>query len=203
MPDPVPIPAPPARATTSRPPRAGRLAVAGLLVALVLAPWVVDGVRTPAGAASPVAGAVGAGAAGGAAGWRSPVAGGTSPSVLRPFDRPATPYAAGHRGVDLPAGVGDPVLAPAAGVVVFAGPVAGRGVVTVRHADGLRSSLEPVAGAPAVGTTVAAGTAVGTLAAPAGHCPGPCLHWGVRAGEVYLDPMALLGPLPRVVLLPW
>ena len=29
-----------------------------------------------------------------------------------------------------------------------------------------------------------------------------CLHWGLRRGEVYLDPLSLLRP-PRVRLLPW
>ncbi|MEO6502329.1 MAG: M23 family peptidase, partial [Jatrophihabitantaceae bacterium] len=33
--------------------------------------------------------------------------------------------------------------------------------------------------------------------------PAPCLHWGARRGEAYLDPMSLLRPLGVVRLLPW
>ena len=56
----------------------------------------------------------------------------------------ATPYAAGHRGVDLAATSSQPVLAARGGRVQFAGPVAGRGVVVIAHADGIRTEYEPV-----------------------------------------------------------
>ncbi|MGN8246723.1 murein hydrolase activator EnvC family protein [Cellulomonas soli] len=134
------------------------------------------------------------------------------PRVAHPFDRPAEVWAAGHRGVDLAAAPGDEVLAPADGVISFAGQVAGRGVVTVTHGDGLRSSLEPVDPLVSVGqrvtrgATVATLDAIGTDPAPAGsgtHCaPTTCLHWGVRRGTQYLDPLSLLGDQGPVVLLP-
>ena len=52
-----------------------------------------------------------------------------APSVVRPFDPPPQPWLAGHRGVDLAGTPGSPVHSPGAGRVVFAGVVAGRGVV--------------------------------------------------------------------------
>lgn len=129
-------------------------------------------------------------------------------AVVHAFDPPAERWSAGHRGVDIAAAPGDVVASPGAGVVTFAGPVAGRGVVVVTHPDGLRSSLEPLVPGVAAGDVVAAGDAVGHLAAETGavavgHCaPAGCVHWGVRRGETYLDPMTLLGDLPPVVLLP-
>jgi murein DD-endopeptidase MepM/ murein hydrolase activator NlpD len=95
------------------------------------------------------------------------------------------------------------VLAAGPGTVAFAGRVAGRGVVSVDHEGGLRSTYEPVTPAVRRGAVVRAGDLLGTLEAFGSHCPPvACLHWGVRAGpDDYLDPLALLGAR-RVRLLP-
>ncbi|ROS77125.1 murein hydrolase activator EnvC [Cellulomonas sp. PhB143] len=122
--------------------------------------------------------------------------------VAAPADLPAHDWLPGHRGVDLRAAPGATVLSPADGVVTFAGPVAGRRVLVVTHDGGLRTSLEPVAALVDVGDRVRRGDAVGTLTDDAGHCDGPCVHWGVRRGERYLDPMVLLAQGDPVVLLP-
>ena len=123
-------------------------------------------------------------------------------TVTRPFDAPASPYGPGHRGVDLAAEPGAAVLAAGDGVVVFAGMVAGRPVVSVDHAGGLRTTYEPVDPAVGAGQAVARGSPVGTLRTGHDGCPAAaCLHWGLRRGETYLDPMLLLRP-PRVRLLP-
>ena len=69
-----------------------------------------------------------------ALGWAWPVQG----PVLRPFLLGDNPYAAGqHRGIDIGAPAGTPVLAPAAGVVSFTGtvPVGGR-TVSLQTEDG-------------------------------------------------------------------
>ena len=133
--------------------------------------------------------------------WALPLTG--APEVTRPFAPPPSPYAAGHRGVDLAAAPGAPVLAAGAGTVAFAGLVAGRPVVSVDHPGGLRTTYEPVTPAVAAGQVVALGTPLGALTAGHAGCPaGACLHWGLRRGEVYLDPLSLLRP-PRVRLLPW
>ncbi|GAB3530695.1 hypothetical protein GCM10027575_72910 [Phytohabitans suffuscus] len=125
-----------------------------------------------------------------------------APHVVRRFDPPPRPWLAGHRGVDLAAEPSVPVRAAAAGTVHFAGRVAGRGVVSVTHPSGLRTTYEPLEPAVRAGQAVAAGDQLGALAAGHAGCPvAACLHWGLRRGEEYLDPLALLG-LGRVRLLP-
>jgi murein DD-endopeptidase MepM/ murein hydrolase activator NlpD len=121
----------------------------------------------------------------------------------RAFSAPPQPWAAGHRGVDLPAVGGQDVLAPAAGVVAFAGRVVDRTVLVLAHPGGLRSSFEPVQAPLPVGTVVGRGQRVARVAAGASHCaPATCLHWGVRRGREYLDPAALVSSTGPPVLLP-
>jgi murein DD-endopeptidase MepM/ murein hydrolase activator NlpD len=132
--------------------------------------------------------------------WTWPLAG--SPPVTRSFEPPPHPYAAGHRGVDLAGSPGSPVLAAGDGVVAFAGMVAGRPVVSVDHAGGLRTTYEPVDPSVGAGTPVARGSPIGALVAGHAGCPeAACLHWGLRRGETYLDPLSLL-EIPRISLLP-
>jgi murein DD-endopeptidase MepM/ murein hydrolase activator NlpD len=124
------------------------------------------------------------------------------PSIRTPFGAPENPFGPGHRGVDLAGSVGQPVLAARGGTVVFAGSVAGHGVVSVQHDDGLRTTYEPLAPAVHAGAVVAVGAVLGTLVAGHRGCPSPCLHWGVRRDRLeYVDPLVLLRP-PRVRLLP-
>jgi murein DD-endopeptidase MepM/ murein hydrolase activator NlpD len=124
--------------------------------------------------------------------------------VVRAFEPPPGPYAAGHRGVDLATVPGERVSAAAAGTVAFAGTVAGRGLVVVAHADGIRTEYEPITPLVRAGQVVARGQPVGRVAGTHGACPpGGCLHWGARRGDRYLDPLALLRPLGPVRLLPW
>jgi murein DD-endopeptidase MepM/ murein hydrolase activator NlpD len=124
------------------------------------------------------------------------------PRPARRFEPPPQPWLPGHRGVDLVAAPAAVVRAAGPGVVLFAGPVAGRPVVSVGHAAGLRTTYEPVRPGVRAGDRVAAGAALGQLLPGHGGCPEPaCLHWGLRRGEEYLDPLALLG-LGPVRLLP-
>jgi murein DD-endopeptidase MepM/ murein hydrolase activator NlpD len=123
----------------------------------------------------------------GPAGW--PLSG--RPAVVRPFRPPDQNWQAGHRGVDLSARTGDAVLAPAGGVVVFAGEVGGKPVISLDHGNGRRSTYEPVTAGVGVGTRVSAGTVIGRLAAGS-HCAGGCLHWGLKEGRTYLDPITLV-----------
>ncbi|WP_239078645.1 peptidoglycan DD-metalloendopeptidase family protein [Cellulomonas marina] len=172
------------------------LLVAGVALPLLAAPAYGGSSTTTVAAPATTASA--------AEGWRLPVAS----AVLAPFVRPPQPWAAGHRGLDVRADPGTVVRAPATGTVGFAGVVAGRAVVVVRHDGGLRSTLEPVTATVPIGTVVEVGDEVGTVAgtvttAGASHCADRCVHWGVREGDRYLDPGALVVRLPRVVLLPW
>lgn len=125
------------------------------------------------------------------------------PSVLRAFDPPARPWLSGHRGVDIEAAFdGAPLLSPAAGTVSFVGTVVDRPVITIDHGNGLRSSFEPVASSLTAGAAVAEGEVLGQV--QAGHCgpAHPCLHWGVRRGEDYVNPLAFVMDLRPSVLLP-
>lgn len=125
----------------------------------------------------------------GAFSW--PLAG--EPVVSRPFQPPPQRWLAGHRGVDLAGTPGVAVLAVGDGVVAFAGNVAGVGVVSVDHADGLRTTYEPVTPAVVRGATVRRGQQIGSLGAGHPGCPVvACLHWGLRQGTLYLDPLSLL-----------
>jgi murein DD-endopeptidase MepM/ murein hydrolase activator NlpD len=124
------------------------------------------------------------------------------PQVTRRFEPPPQPWLAGHRGVDLAAPPGTTVRAAGSGTVGYAGTIAGRGVVSITHPGGLRTTYEPVSAAVHQGDAVAAGEVIGLVAAGHPGCPAAaCLHWGLRRGDTYLDPLALLG-LGRVRLLP-
>ncbi|MGH3696766.1 MAG: M23 family metallopeptidase [Pseudonocardiaceae bacterium] len=143
-------------------------------------------------------------------GW--PLSG--SPTVVRAFRPPEFQFGPGHRGVDLAAETGAPVLAAGAGTVVFAGMVAGRGVVSLGHPGGLRTTYEPVSPTVAAGDQVSRGEQIGTTAPGHAGCPlTVCLHWGAFRGPArgeasptdqgreYLDPLRLI-VAARVRLLP-
>jgi murein DD-endopeptidase MepM/ murein hydrolase activator NlpD len=124
------------------------------------------------------------------------------PTIHRRFEQPRDQWSRGHRGVDLLASVGQPVLSPGEGVVAFSGVIAGRGVITVRHSGELRTTYEPVDARLASGRRVHRGDALGVISPAAGHCvPLTCLHWGAISGMTYRDPLTLLG-IGRPVLLP-
>jgi hypothetical protein len=116
--------------------------------------------------------------------------------VVDPF-RPADPnWNAGNRGLEYATTPGTAVSASAAGEVVFAGPVGDGLHVVVLHDDGLRTSysfLQLIA--VRRGDKVTQGQTVGTAQAR--------FHFGVRAGDAYLDPALLFGGgPPQVHLVP-
>ena len=120
--------------------------------------------------------------------------------VVRGFDPPDQPWLTGHRGVDLLGTIGADVVAAMAGRVVFAGTIAGRGVVVVSH-GALRTTYLPVNPTVAVGALVGTGEVIGRLAGGHRCTGGTCLHWGLKRGDIYLDPLSLLDAGP-VRLLP-
>jgi murein DD-endopeptidase MepM/ murein hydrolase activator NlpD len=128
------------------------------------------------------------------------------PKITRPFEAPAHAYGPGHRGVDLFGIDGQPVLAAGSGLVVYAGGLVDRGVVSVEHPGGLRTTYEPVVPTIAAGQRVVRGQEIGRLQAGHPGCPGGapsgCLHWGARRGHQYLDPIRLVNS-NRLRLLPW
>ncbi|NUW46708.1 M23 family metallopeptidase [Nonomuraea rhodomycinica] len=132
--------------------------------------------------------------------WRWPMAG--PPRIVRPFAPPLERWLAGHRGMDLAAPPATPILAAGAGTVRYAGRLAGRGVVSVEHPGGLRTTYLPVAPSVRPGQHVSPGDLLGTLEAATGHCAESCLHWGLIQPPRYLDPLLLLGRA-RIRLLPF
>jgi murein DD-endopeptidase MepM/ murein hydrolase activator NlpD len=129
------------------------------------------------------------------------------PEVVRGFEPPPHPYAAGHRGADLAGSPGQAVRAALGGTVGFAGSIGGKPVVTVRHGN-RRTTYEPVAASVERGETVGPGDVLGHLVVTDSHCfPAACLHWGLIAGrgaaEEYLDPLSLVGGGPVRLLPLW
>ncbi|MEO8477016.1 MAG: M23 family metallopeptidase [Actinomycetota bacterium] len=124
--------------------------------------------------------------------WTWPVTG----PVLRAFDPPDNPYGAGHRGIDIGTAVGTEVVAPAAGVVSFAGKVGGQLFLTIAHGGGLQSTASWLTdvlvrkGAAVAQGQVVAHTGWGHAADPAPH-----LHFSVRLAGVYVDPLEYLSPM--------
>lgn len=175
---------------------------------LVIPPIVAIVLATSMGV--PVAGSGAAGTAAAAAttaiavakaipkpGWQYPLPG--RPPVTRYFDPPQQRWNAGHRGVDLGSGLTSKVLAPANGVVVYAGVVTKRPVLSIVHANGVRTTYEPVVPLVKVGQPVGRGAVVGRLVP--GHCvKRTCLHWGAKRGLEYVDPLSLLTDLQPVLL---
>ena len=133
--------------------------------------------------------------------WTWPVGG----PVLQGFSFDRThPYEAGqHRGIDIGAdAAGMPVLAPASGVVGFAGTVPSSGKsVTIDTPDGLAVTLTNLGSiSVAKGDAVAEGAAVGTVG-PSGtpEAAGPYVHLGIRTAadpQGYLDPLGFLPAAP-------
>jgi murein DD-endopeptidase MepM/ murein hydrolase activator NlpD len=121
--------------------------------------------------------------------------------VIRPFDPPEGPYGAGHRGIDIAAEPGTPVVAPADGVVTFAGQVGGHLFVTIDHGGDLRSTCSWVSALSVrAGDVVRAGQEIARTGWGHPGAPVPHLHFGVRLGDTYVDPLDHLGPLSVVGL---
>ena len=123
--------------------------------------------------------------------------------IYADFAKPAQNWLPGHRGIDLMPTASPVIYAPAPGTIGFTGKVAGKPVVTVLHAGGVRSTFEPADTDLEAGTLIVPGAQLGTIS-PAGpwHCPTACLHWGVKRGNDYLDPWRFINPHVRIILLP-
>ncbi len=113
--------------------------------------------------------------------------------VIHGFEAPAGPYGPGHRGIDIGAPFGSPVVAPQDGIVAFSGWVAGSLFLSIDHSDGIRTTYSWLSDVVVrKGDTVKKGETIARTGA--GH-PGeaaPHLHFGARVGDVYIDPLLLL-----------
>lgn len=116
--------------------------------------------------------------------------------VVEPFRAPELPWGSGNRGLKYDTAPGTEIRASTDGTVVFAGRVAWDLHVTVRHADGVRTSYSFLSRITVrVGQAVRQGDVVGLS--------GDRFHFGARRGDEYFDPVTLFGLVElRVELLP-
>jgi hypothetical protein len=133
--------------------------------------------------------------------WRWPVSG----RVITPYlNDNGRPYAGGmHRGIDIAAPVGTPVVAAHAGRVTYAGALGSSGLtVAIETADKRRVSSYLHLSEVAVkrGAFVSGGERIGAVGTTGTRSAAePHLHFGVHlAGpdHFYIDPLELLPPLP-------
>jgi len=111
-------------------------------------------------------------------------------AVVAPFDEPACTYCAGHRGIEYAVADRTTIRSAAAGVVTFAGSVAGTAYVVVDHDDGLTATYGKLRDVGVVvGQRVATGDPVGSS--------GLRVYFGLRRDDRYLDPQPLLGTIGR------
>lgn len=140
--------------------------------------------------------------------WQLPIAPDSTGQIhlLNPYRQPNSDYSAGHRGVDYRASVSDIVLAPSDGVISFAGRVANRHLVTIKHPPNLITEFEPVCPLASLGSEVSKGQVIGVICDNLPnydwHCLEPCLHFSLRSDGRYLSPLALIGGLSPSRLLP-
>ena len=104
-----------------------------------------------------------------------------------------------HAGVDIARPTGTPVVAPASGVVVLAGPprlsLEGN-LLILDHGNRLFSSFLHLSRTDVqVGERVAQGQRVGAIGAT-GRATGPHLHWAMSWGDVRVDPQLLVPAMP-------
>jgi murein DD-endopeptidase MepM/ murein hydrolase activator NlpD len=97
-----------------------------------------------------------------------------------------------HEGIDIAAGYGAPVVASAAGVVIYAGWMGGYGnLVIVDHGGGLATAYAHLTSFATGGGPVGQGQTVGYIGCT-GHCFGPHLHFEVRVNGAAVDPLGYL-----------
>ncbi|MEA2407489.1 MAG: hypothetical protein QOE69_1608, partial [Thermoleophilaceae bacterium] len=129
------------------------------------------------------------------AAWVWPVSG----DVITAYRNGTDPYATGqHRGIDIAAPVGTPVVAAAGGTVRFAGTAGSSGLtISVRTDDGYDTSyLHLSSAAVHAGARVSSGDRIGAVGTTGTRsAPAPHLHFGVRDAGTrhdYHDPLAFL-----------
>jgi murein DD-endopeptidase MepM/ murein hydrolase activator NlpD len=104
--------------------------------------------------------------------------------VIDPFREPPEPWLAGNRGIEYGTEPGDVIRASAAGVVIFAGPVAGSNYVTVRHSPTLVTTAGFVSEVLVdVGDVVEPGDPLAIAGGP--------IHFTARRNGAYVDPEGL------------
>jgi len=105
---------------------------------------------------------------------------------------PVLQYVAAHQGVDYTAAVGTPVWAVADGVVTVAGDTGpGGNTVCLRHHNGLETCylhLSSFGGGVRVGARVSQKQVI-ALSGNTGRTTGPHLHYALKRGGVFVNPL--------------
>ncbi|MFD1106128.1 M23 family metallopeptidase [Sphingobium olei] len=106
-----------------------------------------------------------------------------------------------HGGVDIAGATGDPVVAPADGVVILAAsekPYTLEGhLLMIDHGHGLNSAFLHLSRIDVrLGEAVRQGQRIGAVGAT-GRATGPHLHWGMKWNDARIDPMLIAGPMPQ------
>lgn len=105
-----------------------------------------------------------------------------------------------HGGVDVAGATGEPVVAPADGVVILAAdhPFTLEGnLLMIDHGHGLNSAFLHLSRIDVMpGQHVVQGQRIGAIGAT-GRATGPHLHWGMKWNEARIDPLLLAGPMPQ------
>jgi murein DD-endopeptidase MepM/ murein hydrolase activator NlpD len=97
-----------------------------------------------------------------------------------------------HEGIDIGAGYGAPIVASAAGVVIYAGWMGGYGnLIIIDHGGGLATAYAHQSSFAIGGGAVAQGQTIGYIGCT-GHCYGPHLHFEVRVNGLAVDPLGYL-----------
>jgi murein DD-endopeptidase MepM/ murein hydrolase activator NlpD len=98
-----------------------------------------------------------------------------------------------HKGIDLAAPMGAPIVAAADGVVIYAGPASGFGrLVLIRHSSSVVTAYGHMSAYRThVGAHVHAGELIALIGA-AGDSTGPHLHFEVRINGVQVNPVPYL-----------
>jgi len=113
--------------------------------------------------------------------------------VITPFSQDE------HRGIDISARIGEPVMAAQDGVIHWIGKTpAGEPYVSIDHPGGITTTYLPVQASVSKGQTIKAGETVGTLSSePDKSSAVPHLHFGLfdtatRDDKNYINPLDFL-----------
>ncbi len=135
----------------------------------------------------------------GARNWTTPI---PAMEIIGAFDLPDEPWLKGHRGIDVLAVENEPLRAPTAGTIRFAGSVAGMDTLSILTESGHVLSFQPASTSMRKGEAFSAGERIGAVGA-GGHCERSCLHigaWPAETDQRYVDPAKLFGQEQSVLL---
>jgi murein DD-endopeptidase MepM/ murein hydrolase activator NlpD len=126
--------------------------------------------------------------------WNGPMGLPAAAAIVSPFGRKRSfdggPFDHFHSGTDFGGGAGTPIMAAAAGYVVFAGALNVRGNATIiDHGWGIFTGYwHQTEQYVKVGDFVSTGQVIGTIGST-GRVTGPHLHWELWVNGVPVDPM--------------